>query len=190
MNSCRSSMYILNNILGPSSNVFFQLVLISWMITLNSCLIWQIISWILLLNAYGCVYAWTTLGNIATLLWKSCAKIAYGPWKKRLTVSFVCSLSCEKVTENGILIDKPNHEKKNRAYTWEYCCYGRKCAWSAIYINSPSFLTIEHFGNIIETNFTYRPWHNAIQSPISSGVQWVLASLSGPACLTYRRCQF
>ena len=34
--------------LGPSSNVFFfELVLISWMVTLSSCLIWQIISFLL-----------------------------------------------------------------------------------------------------------------------------------------------
>ena len=45
---------------------FFQLVLISWMVTLCSCLIWQIISFILPPNEYGCVYAWTPLGNIAT----------------------------------------------------------------------------------------------------------------------------
>ena len=35
------------------------------MVTLSSCLIWQIIRFILP-NEYGCVYAWTTLGNIAT----------------------------------------------------------------------------------------------------------------------------
>ena len=42
---------------------FFQLVLISWIATLRSCLIWQIISSIPPLNEYGCVYAWTTLGS-------------------------------------------------------------------------------------------------------------------------------
>ena len=31
------------------------------MVTLSSCLIWQIISFILSPNEYGCVYAWTTL---------------------------------------------------------------------------------------------------------------------------------
>ena len=35
------------------------------MVTLNSSLIWQIISFILPSNEYSCVYAWTTLGNIA-----------------------------------------------------------------------------------------------------------------------------
>ena len=40
-------------VLGPPSNIFFQLVLISW--------IWQIISFLLPPNEYGCVYAWTTL---------------------------------------------------------------------------------------------------------------------------------
>ena len=37
---------------------FFQQVLISWMVTLSSCLIWQIISFILPQNEYGCVYTW------------------------------------------------------------------------------------------------------------------------------------
>ena len=53
---------------------FFKLVLISWMVTLSSCLIWQIISFIFPPNEYGCVYAWTTLGNIATLLLTILAK--------------------------------------------------------------------------------------------------------------------
>ena len=42
---------------------FFQLGLISWMVTLSSCLIWQVISFILPPNELGYVYAWTTLGN-------------------------------------------------------------------------------------------------------------------------------
>ena len=40
-----------------------QLVLISCMVTLCSCLIWQIIGFIFPPNEYGCVYAWTTLGS-------------------------------------------------------------------------------------------------------------------------------
>ena len=48
----------------PSNFFFFQLALISWMVTLSSCLIWQIISFILPQNEYGCVYAWTTLESI------------------------------------------------------------------------------------------------------------------------------
>ena len=35
------------------------------MVTLSSCLIWQIINFILPPNEYDCVYAWTTLWNIA-----------------------------------------------------------------------------------------------------------------------------
>ena len=57
--SNRGSPYFF--VLGPPSNFFLQLVLISWMITLSSCLIWQIISSILPQNEYGCLYAWTTL---------------------------------------------------------------------------------------------------------------------------------
>ena len=41
-------------------------MLISWVVTLSSCLIWQIISFILPPNAYSCVYTWTKLGNIET----------------------------------------------------------------------------------------------------------------------------
>ena len=59
-------------LLGPPSNGF--LLLISWMVTLSSCLIWQIISFILPPKGYDCVYAWTTLGNIATLLLPILAK--------------------------------------------------------------------------------------------------------------------
>ena len=44
----------------------FQLVLISWTVTLSSCLIWQIISFILPPNEYGCVYAWTSLRDRLT----------------------------------------------------------------------------------------------------------------------------
>ena len=36
------------------------------MVTLSSCIIWQIINFIIPPNEYDCVYAWTTLGNITT----------------------------------------------------------------------------------------------------------------------------
>ena len=42
---------------------FFQLVLILWILTLSSSLIWHIISFILPPNEYCCVYAWTMLGS-------------------------------------------------------------------------------------------------------------------------------
>ena len=40
---------------------FFELVLISWKVTLSSCLIGQIISFILSPNKYGCLCVWPTL---------------------------------------------------------------------------------------------------------------------------------
>ena len=52
-------------LLGPPYNVFFQLVFISWILTLSSCLICQIISFSLPSNEYVCVYAWTMLGKWA-----------------------------------------------------------------------------------------------------------------------------
>ena len=51
-------------VLEQTSNVFFfQPVIFSWMVTLSSSLIWQIISFNLPPNEYNCVYAWTTLGS-------------------------------------------------------------------------------------------------------------------------------
>ena len=52
---------------------------------------------------------------------------------------------------------------KNNANTRESSCRNRKCAWDVIKINSPSSSIIEHFGDIIETNFAKRPWYDAIQ---------------------------
>ena len=46
---------------------FFQLVLISWMVVLSSCLIRQVISFTPPPNEYGCVYAWTMLGSGPTI---------------------------------------------------------------------------------------------------------------------------
>ena len=67
---------------SPPSNIFFPLVLISWMVTLSSCLIWQIISFILPSNEYGCVYAWTTLGSGPTMTYRSCRF-----WQKKIIFS-------------------------------------------------------------------------------------------------------
>ena len=72
----------------------------------------------------------------------------------------------KKVKETGILIDKPKREKLKAVRTPENIA---AVAESAIKINSPPFLTIEHFGDIIETNFAQRPWFDAVQSPIGSG---------------------
>ena len=83
---------------------FFQLVLISWIVTLSSCLIQQIISFILPPNKYGCVYARTTLENVVG---ECVRKLRTDFWKKRITVSSVWSLSVKKVKKTGILIDKP-----------------------------------------------------------------------------------
>ena len=45
-------------------------------------------------------------------------------------------------------------------------CVHKMCLKSNININSLSFSTIVHFVDIIEANFTKRPWYDAIQSPI------------------------
>ena len=49
--------------------LFFQLVLISWMITLSACLIWQIFSCILLPNEYGCL-RWEILRHYFCRFWQ------------------------------------------------------------------------------------------------------------------------
>ena len=86
------------------------------MVTLSSCSIWQIISFVLPLNEYGCVYAGITLGNIATLL---CPKLSYEFRTKRSTTSSVCSLSCEKSERIYHALDKPKREKLKSVRTSE-----------------------------------------------------------------------
>ena len=79
---------------GPPSNVFFlQLVLISWILTLSSCVIWQIISFILPTNEYGCVYTRTTLGSgFAIYLQKmSILTKKKSSFQMKLTVTVNCS---------------------------------------------------------------------------------------------------
>ena len=72
-NAIRGTAQGLSNLLGKLKNIddmviqrfFFQLVLISSMITLSSCPTWQTISFIPPPNEYDCVYVWTTLGKSA-----------------------------------------------------------------------------------------------------------------------------
>ena len=69
--------------------------------------------------------------------------------------------------ETAILIDKPKREKPKTVCTPENIA----AVVGAININSPSFSRIEYFGDIIETNFAYRSWYDAIQSSIGTGVE-------------------
>ena len=90
------------------SNVFFRLVLISWMVTLNSCLIWQIINFVLPANNMVHVYAWTTLGNIATLLFKILAK------KKSFQMKLILILT-GKIVTFGAHKTRPHTLKSRRS---------------------------------------------------------------------------
>ena len=86
--------------------------------------------------------------------------------------------------KTGILIDKPN-DAKNNVYTREYCCYCGKCAWSAINNSSPSFLTIEDFGDIIWDEFCIKAlilWRH-----IKVEVQLIqkLKSIDHPMCFRF-----
>ena len=87
--------------------------------SLSSYLIWQIISFILPPNEYGCVYSWTTLGNIATDRLTEDADFA----KKKIIVSneahsdlggFVNKQNCRIWgTENPhAYFPKPKHPKR------------------------------------------------------------------------------
>ena len=69
----------------------------------------------------------------------------------------------KKVKETGILIDKPKREKPKAVRTPENIA---AVAESATNIISPSFSTIEHSGDIIETNFAYRLRYDGIKSLI------------------------
>ena len=73
-----------------------------------------------------------------------------------------------KVQETGNLIDKPKHGKLKTVHAPENIAAVAKRVREA---PSRSFSTIEHFGDIIETNFAQRPLYDAIQSPIGSEVE-------------------
>ena len=59
----------------------------------------------------------------------------------------------KKVKETGILIDKLKREKPKTVRTPENIAAVAGCVGSVINTNSPSFSTIEYFGDIVETDF-------------------------------------
>ena len=78
-------------------------------------MIWQIISFILPPNEYGSVYVWTTLGNIATLLWKFLAKkIFFSDEAHFYLGGYVNKQNCRIWgTENPYAyLGKPTHPKR------------------------------------------------------------------------------
>ena len=101
---CMVRNTFLNNsaIWGLPSNVFFQLVLILWMVILSSCLIWQIISFILPPNEYGCVYAWTTLGSGPAIDLQQMPILAKkSSFQMKLILILMGTLICEIVVFGG-----------------------------------------------------------------------------------------
>ena len=73
---------------------------------------------------------------------------------ERSTVSSIYALSGEKVKEIDILIDKPKRENLKTVYTVKDIAAPAKSEpETSINMNLPSFSTIEHFRDIIETNF-------------------------------------
>ena len=85
------------------------------MVTLSSCLIWQIISFILSPNEYGCVYAWTMLGNIATLLLAILAKKIIFSYEAHFYLGgYVNKQNCRiwGIENPHAYIEKPTHPKR------------------------------------------------------------------------------
>ena len=110
---------------------FIPLVLISSMVTLSSCLIWQIISFILPPSEYGCVpYTWTTLESRPAINLQKMPILA----KKKIVFSddihfdlggYVNKQNCRIWgTENPhAYIEKPTHPK--RVTVWcRFCSRG------------------------------------------------------------------
>ena len=99
------------------------------------------------------------------------AKIAYGFGRSEAPSTSYVRYLVKKVKETGILIYKPKREKPTVRTSENITAVAESMLSSAININSASFSPIEHFGDIMETNFAYRPWYDAIQSSIDSGVE-------------------
>ena len=99
----------------------FQLVLISWLVTLSSCLIWHIICYILLSNEYGCVYA--SLSGAAIDLQKVpilAKKINFSDEARLDLGRYVNKRNCRIwFTENPhACFEKPTHPKRVQRYNW------------------------------------------------------------------------
>ena len=90
----------------PFNAFFFQLQLISWMVTLSSCLIWQTIRFILPLNEYGC-----TFEQRWEILQQYFENHDFGR-REAPSAKYVRHL-VKIVKETGVLIDKPKREKPN-----------------------------------------------------------------------------
>ena len=147
---------------------FFQQVLFSWMVTLSSCLIWQIIGFILSPNEYGfdtLEQHWEILrhyyknhGNVC----ENCVRILKEEKHHHLHML---------VKEPGILIDKPKREKPKTVRTPESIA---TVAESVCEAPSASIHRRSQQLNIWETSLrriSHRPWYDAIQSSIGSGVE-------------------
>ena len=110
-------------ILGLPSNNFFQPELISWMVTLSLCLIWQIISFIFLLNEYGCDLRLNNAGKV-------CLRLAYRRsrfWQKNHLYRWSSFWSCWYVNKQNCHIWAPENlhtyiEKPTNAKRVTACC--------------------------------------------------------------------
>ena len=152
------------------------------MVTLSSCLIWQIISYILPPNEYVCVYAWTTLGNIATdrltegsdfgknnhlFSWSS-----FGSWR----VCIQAKLLLLRHTKSARIHWKAD-ALKNR-----YCLVRilvQRHNW-AIFLRK--WAVNGSLSGHIERIFVHKNWRGYWQHLVSTGRRYV------PHCQIYTRC--
>ena len=131
------------------------------MVILRSCLIWPIIYFIIPLYEYGCVYAWTTLRNIATL--------PSAPYVRYLA---------KKVKETSTLIDKPKCEKPKTVSTPQKVCVKH---------HQHQFNVVNHWLNHHWDKFCVKilVWRHVkshwFRSWSQLTIQCAFASLSGPA---------
>ena len=94
------------------------------MVTLSSCLIWQIISCILPPNEYGCIYAWTTLGGGPAIDYVIISLIS-------LPNEYGCVYAL--LSEPAIDLQKmPILAKKNNLFRWSSFWYWRVCKQSKL----------------------------------------------------------
>ena len=97
-------------------------------------------------------------------VFENCAQILEEEKQRQLPIFAIFK---KKVKETGILIDKPKREKPKTINIPENIAAVAESGREA-----PSTSIHRHFQQLnIETNFAERPWYDAIQSPIGSGVE-------------------
>ena len=150
------------------------------MVTLSSCLIWHIISFILPPNDYGCVYAWTKLENIATdRLTKNAGfgkKIIFSDEAHLELGGYVIKQNCciWRTENSNAYNEKPTHPK--RVIVW--------CVFWSKGIIGPFFFENEQGEAIAVNGDRYRTMLNEVlfTKIEEEGVNNIWFQQDGPKC--------